>query len=71
MSIPKTILSEVLSFTPENKAILVNELLNSLDQPDDAVDFLWAEESEGRINAYEQGKIKAVSINDILKKYNR
>jgi len=69
MTIPKAILSEVLSFTPENKAILVNELLNSLDQPDDSIDFLWAGESEERINAYEQGKLKVVPLNDILKKY--
>jgi len=30
---------------------------------------LWVKEAEDRINAYEQGKIKAVSLEKVLEKY--
>jgi len=36
---------------------------------DTEVDALWAQEAEDRINAYEQGKMRAVSLEDVLRKY--
>jgi putative addiction module component (TIGR02574 family) len=47
----------------------VDELLSSLDQTDKEIRTLWAREAESRINAYERGKLKAVSIEKVLSKY--
>ena len=33
------------------------------------IDELWAKEAESRINAYERGKIKAVSLEKVFEKY--
>ncbi|MHC4871942.1 MAG: addiction module protein [Planctomycetota bacterium] len=33
------------------------------------VDELWAEEADDRVNAYNEGKIKSVSLEEVLKKY--
>ena len=48
---------------------MIEELISSLDLPDKKLDALWVKEAEDRINAYEQGKIKAVSLEKVLEKY--
>lgn len=69
MTASNEILKEALNLTPTEKAELIDKLLSSLDEPDKELDDLWAKEAEDRIQAYEQGKIKALSIKEILKKY--
>ncbi len=63
------ILEEALKLTAVERAELVDSLLSSLDKPDQAIDKLWAREAEARIDAYDQGQIKAVSLDEVLKKY--
>ncbi len=63
------VLKDALSLRPSEKAELVDKLLSSLDQPDRNIDKLWAKEAEGRIDAYDQGNIKAISLKKILQKY--
>lgn len=62
LTVPNKILKEALTLKPEQKAELVDKLLSSLDQPDSEIDELWAKEAESRIDAYEQGRIKAVTL---------
>ena len=69
MANPKEIIKEALSLTPVEKAKLVDHLLSSLDKPDKEIDELWAKEAESRIDAYEKGKLTAVSLEKILEKY--
>jgi putative addiction module component (TIGR02574 family) len=69
MTASKEILKEALNLTPTEKAELIDKLLSSLDEQDKELDDLWAKEAEDRIEAYEQGKIKALSIREILEKY--
>ena len=69
MAASKEILKEALNLTPTEKAELIDKLLTSLDKPDKDLDDLWAGEAEDRIDAYEQGKIKALSIQEVLEKY--
>ena len=69
MATPKDILEQVLSLKPTEKAELVDKLLSDLDKPDEEIDKLWAREAESRIDAYERGKLKAVSLEDVLAKY--
>ena len=69
MAVSKEILKEALNLTPTEKAELIDKLLTSLDKPDKDLDDLWAGEAEDRIDAYEQGKIKALSIQEVLEKY--
>ncbi len=69
MGAPYKILEEALTLRPAEKAELIDKLLYSLDKPDQEIDDLWAKEAESRIDAYEQGKIKAVTLEEVLKKY--
>jgi len=65
------ILKEALTLAPKNRASLVEKLLASLDQPDKAIDELWAKEAEDRIDAYETGKTKAISAEQVFGKYKK
>ena len=63
------VFKKALTLRPFEKAQLIDELLSSLDKPDNEIDELWAREAEHRIDAYEQGKIKAISLEKVLQKY--
>lgn len=69
MAASKEIFEKALSLKPLEKAELVDKLLSSLDQPDQAISELWAREAESRLDAYEKGKLKAVSLEQVLSKY--
>ena len=69
MTISKDILKETLALPPLERAELAGRLLSSLDIPDEKIDKMWEKEVEERIDAYEAGKIKAVSLEDVLAKY--
>lgn len=64
-----SILKGALELRPSQKAELIDKLLSSLDQSDKEIDELWAKETEDRIDAYDRGKIKAVSLEKVLEKY--
>jgi len=69
MSKTNDILKEAITLPPSERALLIDELLNSLDEKDNEIDRLWAKEAESRIDAYDKGKLKSVSIDKILEKY--
>lgn len=69
MTSTKDIIKKALLLKPVEKAALVDQVLSSLDKSDIEIDELWAKEAENRIDAYENGKLKAVSLNTILEKY--
>jgi putative addiction module component (TIGR02574 family) len=71
MTVTERILKEAAALTPSEKARLIDQLIFSLDRPDAEIDRLWAEEAESRLEAYEQGRLKAVPLEKVLEKYGR
>jgi putative addiction module component (TIGR02574 family) len=69
MLVSDQILKEALNLTPEKRVELIEKLLISLDKPDRELDELWAEEAESRIDAYERGEIKPLTIQEVIEKY--
>jgi len=67
MTVSDTVLKDVMSLKPFEKAELIEKLISSLDLPDKGIDELWSKESEDRIDAYDQGRIKAVPLEDVLR----
>jgi putative addiction module component (TIGR02574 family) len=65
------ILKETLELPSEERANLVDHLLSSLDQPDEQIDNLWRREVEDRINAYRTGKIRSLTLKEVLSKYQK
>ncbi len=69
MTITDNIFKETLMLKPSEKAQLIDKLISTLDKPDKEIDKLWAKETEDRIDAYDQGKLKVVSLEKVLQKY--
>lgn len=69
MATTEDILKEAMSLPPSELAKLVDQLISVLDQPDVELDKLWAEEAESRLDAFRKGKLKSVSLEEVLSKY--
>jgi len=65
------ILKDALGLPSIERANLIDRLLSSLDQPDEQIDDLWRKEVENRINAYQAGKIRSLTLEEVLSKYQR
>lgn len=65
------ILKDALTLPLTERASLVDDLLASFDQPDKQIDSLWRKEVEDRIAAYQAGKIRAVTLDEVLSKYRK
>ena len=63
------ILNRALELPAADKARIADELLASLNQPDEAIDALWKKEVEDRIAAYRSGALKSVPLEEVLAKY--
>jgi putative addiction module component (TIGR02574 family) len=57
------------ALSAEDRLKLVEDLLESLDVPDEAIDRLWAQEAQDRLAAYRRGEIEASGLSEILAKY--
>ncbi len=60
------ILQEVLQLNPQERYIVVESLLQSLDKPDDSIDSVWAKEAENRLQNYRDNKVKTISFEEVF-----
>ncbi len=63
----KGILEQALRLKPEERFLVVEGLLKSLDEPDQKLDAIWAEEAERRLKAYREGKLEGIPMEDIFR----
>ncbi|EAT58000.1 addiction module protein [Chlorobium ferrooxidans] len=54
---------------PHEQVDPVDKLIAHLDLPDKTIDDLWQKESESRVEAYEKGLIKSLTLGEVLEKY--
>ena len=57
----KTIKETILKLKPIDRIHLVENIMNSLREPDPTIEKAWVQESERRIAEYKSGKVKAIS----------
>ncbi|GFE89417.1 addiction module protein [Steroidobacter agaridevorans] len=62
----KQILEQARALSTEDRAKLINSLLESLDSPLSAVEKVWAEEIEQRIAGFDRGEISAYPAEDVF-----
>jgi len=61
------ILAAALELPPVERAELVENILSSFEfQSRSAIDTLWAQEAEDRIDAFERGEMSAIPAKDIF-----
>ena len=60
------ILQEALQLNPQERYIVVESLLQSLDKPDDSVDRVWADEAENRLQNYRDNKVQTIPFEEVF-----
>ncbi len=60
------LLKEVLTLKPHDRFLIVEGILSSLDQPDNDIDEIWANEAVSRLQAYRAGKLKGFPMSEIF-----
>ena len=62
----KEILEQALQLRPDERFILVEGLLKSLDEPDYDLDAIWVEEAEKRLKAYRAGELEGIPMAELF-----
>jgi len=65
------IIDRALDLSSEERARIVDELISSLNEPDEAIDALWRKDVEDRIDTYNSGKLRFVPLQEVLAKYQQ
>lgn len=64
----ETLFQAALALPPANHAALAEQLLDSLAEEDQAtLDAAWVEEAERRLQAFDQGKVKAIPGEEVMR----
>ena len=63
----KEILERAMALKPDERFMIVESLLKSLDEPDRKIDEIWAEEAEKRLKAYRDGNLEGIPMEEIFK----
>lgn len=62
----KEILERAMALKPEERFMIVEGLLKSLDEPDQKIDEIWAEEAEKRLKAYRAVRLEGIPMEEIF-----
>ena len=63
----KEILEQAIALKPEERFMIVEGLLKSLDEPDRKIDEIWVEEAEKRLNAYRDGRLEGIPMEEVFR----
>jgi putative addiction module component (TIGR02574 family) len=65
----RNIVEDALSLSMNERAELVEKLLESLDTPNAELNTIWAQESDARIEAYDNNQLNSKPLSKVLSKY--
>ncbi len=66
METGELLLEKALMLKPQDRFMLIEGLIKSLDEPDKNIDQIWAEEAEKRLRAHRSGKLKGIPYKEIF-----
>lgn len=60
------ILKEALQLKPQERYLVIESLLKSLDNPDETIDEVWADEAQKRLNDHKNNRSETISYEQIF-----
>jgi putative addiction module component (TIGR02574 family) len=64
----KELIAEAVSLPVEERALLVDSLLRSLNTPEPSIDKKWLAVAEDRLQQLRAGEVTAISTDEVFKK---
>lgn len=64
----KILIDKALELPASERAVVAEQILLSLDQPNPEIDAIWASEAESRLAAYRNGLAEALPLSEVLGK---
>ena len=61
------IIKQALKLNPKERFIIVESLIQSIDEPNKVFDDIWVDEAEKRLEAYRNGQLKGISMEDVFR----
>ncbi len=62
----KEFLDEAVKLNLKDRALLIEGLVNSIDEPDRIIDEIWIKEAEARLTLQRTGKLKSIPASRIF-----
>lgn len=66
METSESLFKKALLLKPQDRFLLIDGLVRSLDEPDREIDEIWAEEAEKRLIAHREGKTQGVPFKEVF-----
>jgi hypothetical protein len=60
------IIQEVINLKPQEKYLIIESLILSLNEPDKDIEKIWIEESQKRLDEYKNGNLKTLSFEEVF-----
>ena len=62
------IIKQAINLKPQEKYLIIESLVQSLNEPDKEIENLWIEESMKRLDEYDKGNLETVSFEEVFGK---
>ena len=62
----ESLLEKALLLKPQDRFLLIDRLIRSLDEPDKEIDEIWSAETEKRLKAHREGKTQGIPFKTIF-----
>jgi hypothetical protein len=60
------IIQEAINLKPQEKYLIIESLILSLNEPDKDIEKIWIEESQKRLDEYKKGNLKTLSFEEVF-----
>ncbi|CAM3450488.1 addiction module protein [Arcobacter aquimarinus] len=60
------IIKEAINLKPQEKYLIIESLILSLNEPNKEIEKLWIEESEKRLEEYKNGNLETLSLEEVF-----
>ncbi len=62
----EAIIEEALELKPQERYIVIENLVESLNTRDREIDAIWRKESKKRLQAYKEGKVQTLTYEQVF-----
>jgi len=66
METTESLFKKALLLKPQERFLLIDRLIHSLDEPNKEIDAIWAEEAGKRLKAHREGKTQGIHFSEVF-----